>query len=271
MAVRAAQAGYQICAHARVGKDRSDLLAAGIELTRDAATAVAGRDFVVVSLFDDRQIVDMFDGKFGLMALLSPGTILVLHTTGSPDKARDLARVRPDITVLDATFSGTAEQAECGDLVLLVGGDAGALARARPLLQSYASQILHVGDVGEGRSLKLLNNSLFAANFRMAADALRIAARMGIDTNGVPDALARCSGGSFALARFAGRPMQEVVEGVKRYLDKDVDAMRQMADLAGIELGLLGQVVEPYGITQAAPSPSPATGLTGRSRRKATK
>jgi 3-hydroxyisobutyrate dehydrogenase-like beta-hydroxyacid dehydrogenase len=204
-----------------------------------------------VSLFDDGQVRDaLLDG--GALAALRPETIVVLHTTGDPRLPEELAQKAPSgVAILDTTFSGTAAMTALGNLTLLVGGDAAALEAARPILSTYAGTILHVGGLGAGRRLKLLNNLLFAAQFSLAAEILAAAEAMGLDRRQAVEAFGVCSGASYAMERFADAASpQAIVERVKPYLDKDVAVAREALTQLGASLPL-AYGAAPWGLETA--------------------
>lgn len=247
MAARVLAAGHQVAGFVRPGRDRSRLTAAGARLADNLADAVCGAEVVVVALFDDAQLRELLLQEGGLAAL-SPGAVLAVHTTGAPSVVEALASARPDVDVLDATFSGTAADAAAGRIRLFLGGADTAIARARPVLAAYCDPILPIGPVGAARRLKLINNLLFAAQVSLAAEALQALERMGVAKGSALPALRISSGGSFALEQFARGPTEQVLAGLARYLDKDVDAAREAAAAEGLELPLLSAAGARWGL-----------------------
>ena len=99
------------------------------------------------------------------------------------------------------SFLGAAGAVGAG---LLVGGSAGALGASRGLLSSYGEPIYHLGPVGSGQRVKLLNNLLLAANAELAMDVVRLGAAIGMDHRELVEILLHCSGRSFALSMLQG-------------------------------------------------------------------
>lgn len=214
------------------------------------ATAVDGpravgpsSEVVVLCVFDDAQVLDICLGELGLLAGMEPGSILVNHTTGSPATAELLAEQAAvgGVRVLDATVSGGATDIEAGHLTVLAGGEAEVLDAARPVLAAYADPILHVGGLGDGQRVKLLNNALFAAGVAVVSEAERVATELGLDPAAAFAAIAHCSGDSYALrmVQLIGSAAQ-MREAAGPYLRKDVGVVDALADEAGVDLGLLG-------------------------------
>ncbi len=240
MALRILGAGHRLVGHNRRPDGRPALEAAGARLSGSVAAVASEADVLCVNLFDDAQLrAVMLDD--GALAALRPGTVVVVHTTGSPALLDDLsAAAPPGVDVLDACFSGTAKMTARGALVLLIGGEGRVLETARPILETYAEQIFHLGGLGAGRQAKLLNNLVFAANASLAAEAVTAAEAMGLDPGAFAQAVQRCSGSSYAMAAFKADPsVATVLDRFRPYLDKDVDAARIAARAEGIDLPLL--------------------------------
>ncbi|MDB5715159.1 MAG: beta-hydroxyacid dehydrogenase, 3-hydroxyisobutyrate dehydrogenase [Sphingomonadales bacterium] len=246
MALRVLHAGYDLTGHARTVGKYAEIAAAGGRLEPSLAAVVSDAEIVCVNVYSEAQLRDaMFDG--GALAAMRSGSILVVHSTIEPAILGELARSRTDIAVLDAPFSGTDEDADAGKITLMVGGDAAALAIAKPVLSTYADFIVHIGPPGTGIMLKLINNVLFGANILLASDALGILTSQGVDREVAIQAMARSSSGSFALDRLRGpNTPDEIVKAVWPYMAKDVAAARTAASDMGFDLGRLGAATMPY-------------------------
>lgn len=239
MALRVLAAGHDLTGHARTPEKHREVEAAGGRLTTSFSDALADAWVVCVNVYDEVQLRDaMFTG--GALGAMRSGAVLVIHSTVGPAIVRELAEARGDIHVIDAPFSGTDKSAANGTIALMVGGDGAALEVARPVLACYANFIEHVGPLGAGALMKLVNNALFGAQMLLAHDAIRILTEGGIDQQCAVNALSRSSGGSFALQQYASvGDAGARLAGIWPYMQKDVAAARvALADL-GIDLGLL--------------------------------
>jgi len=176
--------------------------------------------------------------------------VLVTHTTGSPATARALAAAAADrgVSVVDAPVSGTVTDVAEGHITLLVGGADAAVAAIRPVLDVYAEPVLHIGPLGSGQAMKLVNNALLGANVRLLQEAERVAATFGIDPSAVDHALQHTSGGSWvaAAAESAGSAT-ELAARFGPFLRKDLATVIQVAAELGVDLGLLEQVATSKG------------------------
>jgi 3-hydroxyisobutyrate dehydrogenase-like beta-hydroxyacid dehydrogenase len=127
-------------------------------------------------------------------------------STIGPPQARDIgARLgERGVHMLDAPVTGSSPRAEDGTLTIMVGGEAEDFARALPLLEAMGELIVHVGDLGQGQMLKLVNNALGAANAAALAEALLLADAAGIDLDAFEQVVGAGSGASVQLQLKAG-------------------------------------------------------------------
>ncbi len=177
--------------------------AGGVEGCATAAAVGRRADVVLLSLPGDDALGAATEGEDGVVAGLGPGDVLVDTSTVSPGASERAARAADEAGAdfLDAPVSGGARNAETGDLTVLVGGDADVLARARPVLDAVARTVHHVGPLGAGATLKLVNNYLFALNQLALAEGLTMARAAGVDDETFAATVADSSGGSYALDR----------------------------------------------------------------------
>jgi 3-hydroxyisobutyrate dehydrogenase len=243
MVKQALAAGHQVTAYAR-GAGLGEVQAAGAKTSADHAAVAAQSDILGLCVFSDAQLREvLFDG--GALAAMRSGAVVAIHTTGAPGLAREIgARAPVGVGVLDATFSGGAVQVAAGELVLMVGGEADAIDRARPLLETYANKIHHVGPLGQGQTLKLLNNLLFAANLQYAAEILKIAEQQGLKSWEVARIIQDCSGASYSMGLFqAQAPVAQMLAATKPYMEKDVATAASVAAEAGIDFAAFAPTV----------------------------
>lgn len=237
---RLAAGGHEPAVYVRRASLRTELEAAAITVTDSAAALAAEVDVLIVCTFSDAQVCDVLvDG--GALSAMRPGAVLVNHVTGSPELIVELARRAPDgVSVLDAPMSGTDDQIRAGTLALLVGGGLDDLERVRPTLATYADPILHVGDLGDGQRVKLINNLLFTTHLRAALDAAALGESMGVRPAELARVLQHCSADSFALRLLLRAQADASGATAVPYLRKDVAAVREVARAMAIDLGPLG-------------------------------
>lgn len=163
-------------------------------------------DVVGICVTDGAAVDAVTLGPNGVLAGMAEGSVLALHSTIGTDECAaiaDAARVR-GVHVIDAPVSGGGAAAAAGQLTVYVGGADDAVARARPVFETYGNPVLHMGPLGSGLRTKLLNNALNAAHFALAHDALATGAALGLDRATLGEALRNGSGRSFSLEVFVG-------------------------------------------------------------------
>jgi 3-hydroxyisobutyrate dehydrogenase len=245
MVRRLVEAGHAVTALGRTPERRTAAAELGAATAPDPVDVAAAADVVVVCVFTDDQVreVCLTDG---LLAAMPPGATLVLHTTGSPDTARDLAergRER-EVDVVDAPVSGGPHDIAAGAVTLFVGGSAATVERVRPVLAAYGDPILHVGPLGAGQSVKLVNNTVFAAQIGLLRQAVRLGGAMGVAEPELLTALTHGSSSSRVLDMIAGRgSVGAFIEMAGAFVGKDVDVVRTVAAAAGTDLGLLDDAI----------------------------
>jgi len=182
MVRRLIEAGHEVSALGRSVEKRRAVSELGAQPVTDLADVGADADVVVVCVFTDEQVQQVCLESV-LLSTMRPGAVLVVHTTGSPRTAESVAAEAGShgVDVIDAPVSGGPHDIAAGQVTLFVGGPDDAVERARPVLASYGDPILHVGAIGAGQGVKLVNNTLFAAQIGLLHEAVRLGDRLGID------------------------------------------------------------------------------------------
>jgi 3-hydroxyisobutyrate dehydrogenase-like beta-hydroxyacid dehydrogenase len=132
--------------------------------------------------------------------------------------------------------TGSSPRAEEGSLTIMVGGEEAEYRRARPVLEAMGRVIVHVGELGQGEMLKLINNALGAANAAAVAEALVLASATGIDLDALVEVAGAGSGGSAQLELKSG-PMREhdfTTLFKTAHMLKDVRLCLEEAQAAGV-------------------------------------
>lgn len=239
MVRRLAEAGHQVRALGRDDEKRAAVAELGAEPVDSAVAAVAGADVTIVCVFTDEQVRELCPELIDAMAA---GSVLVLHTTGSPRTAEALAQraAARDIAVIDAPVSGGPHDIAAGTVTVFAGGDESAVARARQVLKCYADPVLHVGSVGAGQRVKLVNNALFAAQIGVVAEGVRLGDRLGIDEATLLTALTHGSAASRALGGIAATGSADAfIARVGEFIGKDVAVVRRTVSELDGNLGQL--------------------------------
>lgn len=246
MVERLVAAGNEVRVLARSAQAAETLSAAGAHPVNHLAEVADGAAVVCVCVFTDAQVTEVCLGEpeSSLVGAMAAGATLVVHTTGSPRTVQAIAAASRDVSVIDAPVSGGPHDIAAGRVTLLIGGAAEDVERTRPVLSAYGDPLLHVGPLGAGQSVKLVNNALFAANIGLLAQAVRLGESLGVDEAVLLTALPHGSGASRALAAAAGRGSVSAFAGaVREFLDKDIAAVRAAAAECGADLGVLDAAI----------------------------
>jgi 3-hydroxyisobutyrate dehydrogenase len=164
-----------------------------------------------------------------LLPAMRPGSRVAIHATVHPDTCVELARQAKarGVALIDAPVSGGGGGAAARTLTVMVGGEAAAVAAARPVFETFAGTILHLGDVGAGQLAKLVNNTLMAANMALALEALAAGGALGIERQALIDLIKVSSGRSFAFDVAARLPEPAAFAHGGKLLAKDVRLLHE--------------------------------------------
>ena len=155
--------------------------------------AVEGAEIVMSMVTDDAAARSVWlEAEIGALHGLKAGTIALECSTVTPAWIRKLGRAveAARATLLDAPVAGSRPQAEAGELVFMIGGDAEAAERVLPVLAPLAANRLHVGALGQGAVLKLAVNALFAAQLESVAELLGFLVKNSFEANEAASLLA---------------------------------------------------------------------------------
>lgn len=243
MVRRLVEAGHDVDVLGRTDEKRSAAAELGARSVADAAAVAENADVVVVCVFTDEQVKHVcLDGD--LLAAMRPGTALILHTTGSPRTAAAIAEAATHVDVVDAPVSGGPHDIAAGRVTLFVGGADDVVTRVNPVLSAYGDPILHVGPTGSGQLVKLVNNTVFAAQIGLIAEGVRLGNALGVDEATLLQALTHGSAGSRALGNIArAGSAASFISAVGEFIGKDVAVVRKTVAELGGDLGLLDDVV----------------------------
>ena len=206
----------------------ANLVRAGFELTvwnRTAATAqewaarhgatvaatpqalASNSDVVITMVVDGPQVEALLLGAEG--AGHGAGLLCIDLSTIGPAAARRIgARLAErSVSFIDAPVTGSSPKAEDGTLTIMAGGEAADFERARPLFDAMGELVLHVGPVGHGQLVKVINNAVAAANTAVVAEALLAGARAGADLDALVQVM-RAGSGASAMLDLKHGPMR---------------------------------------------------------------
>lgn len=192
MVRRLLAAGHDVTVWNRTASTAAPLLEAGARWAPTPRAAAEGAEVVWAMVFDDdaSRLVWLHPTD-GAALSLKEGMTAIESSTLTPAWVRTLAIEVASLgaAFLDAPVAGSRPQAEAGQLIFMVGGDAKTLERVRPLMGALGGAVHAIGPVGSGALLKLSVNSLFAVQVAALAEQLNLLRRAGVDPRRALDAL----------------------------------------------------------------------------------
>ncbi len=159
-----------------------DLLKRGAGEAKTAKEIAATSDILFICVTGSPQVEDLVRGADGILAGAHEGLIVVDTSTAIPDSTMALAAELEarGAAMADAPLGGTPAQAEAGELSAMVGASPEVFAAIEPVIETWAAKIVHLGPVGDGHKMKLLNNFLSLGYGALYAEALAVARKVGI-------------------------------------------------------------------------------------------
>jgi 3-hydroxyisobutyrate dehydrogenase-like beta-hydroxyacid dehydrogenase len=210
MAANLRAAGHDLTVYNRT-RATADAWAAehGATVADTPAAVAQASDIVISMVVDGAQVEQVLLGAGGAADGAREGALFVDMSTISPADTRRIgaALAERGIAFVDAPVTGSAPKAQDGTLTIMAGGTAADVERARPLFEVMGALVLHVGELGQGEMVKLINNATAAANALALAQALVVGKATGVDLEALVRVMGAGSGGSTMLDLKAG-PMR---------------------------------------------------------------
>jgi 3-hydroxyisobutyrate dehydrogenase-like beta-hydroxyacid dehydrogenase len=207
----------------------------GAKVAESAAAAAAAADVVLTSLADDAAVEAVYaDAVEGIQR----GQVVLEMSTIAPQTVR---AIEPAVherggSLLDAPVSGSVPVVERGELLIMAGGEAQALDRARPVLEALSSKIVHVGELGAGAATKLAVNALVHGLAVALSESLVLAEKAGVDRSTAYEVFASGAAGApfvqYKRSAFE-RPDETPVAFTLDLVAKDLDLILEFAERVG--------------------------------------
>jgi 3-hydroxyisobutyrate dehydrogenase-like beta-hydroxyacid dehydrogenase len=239
MAANLRRAGYELAVWTHTpGKAVSWAAEHGARAMHTPAEVAAASDVVISMVVDGPQVEAVLLGADGAATHARDGALFIDMSTIAPNDARRIgaALAERGVRFVDAPVTGSSPKAEDGTLTIMAGGEESDVERARPLFDVMGALVVHAGPLGHGQGIKLINNSVAAANAATLAQALVVASAEGLDLDALEQVMAAGSGGSAMLALKAG-PMRRhdwTTLFKAEHMLKDVRLCLEEAQAAGV-------------------------------------
>jgi 3-hydroxyisobutyrate dehydrogenase-like beta-hydroxyacid dehydrogenase len=258
MAQRVVAAGYTLFTAVHHNRAPADALAAkGAKILDSAAAVAKASDVVITILPADAELEQTALGPGGLTEGFSRGKTLIEMTTCTATTMQkvDQALSAAGVRVLDAPVSGGTTGAIEGKLTIMVGGDPKVFDEFQPLLKTMGTKIVHVGPVGQGKVVKIVNQAMAATHLLAIGEAFALGVRCGADPQVLYDVIKDSSGYSRMMdLRLPGFLLEGLFKpGFKLDLmKKDVNLALASAQELGVSVPLASAVAKVFAAASAA-------------------
>ena len=182
----------------------ADLLAAGAWSVESPAALAERCETIILCVTGTPQVEAVLTGEKGVIAGMSPGTVVIDCSTTVPGSTKKMAALIEAAggAMLDAPMTRTPKEAAEGRLNLIVGGDKNLFVEKLPILQGFAENIAYAGGIGSGHALKLLHNFVSLGFSAVLCEAAAAASKAGVDPTVFHDVLDHGGGAGVVLDRL---------------------------------------------------------------------
>jgi len=240
MAANLLKAGFSLAVYNRTAAKAEALVSAGARLAPTPADAAKGASVIISMLADDAASREIWLGKDGALAAAGKGAVLIESSTVSPAWIAELAGLAAQhgVEFLDAPVTGSRMQAAGAQLSFLVGGSDAALEAVTPVLKAMSKEVLHLGPVGSGAKLKLINNFLCGVQIASLAEGLAWIERSGLDREKALSFLKTGAPGSPLLGAISTRMVDHnyAVNFLLKLMAKDLQYAQNEAERCNVDL-----------------------------------
>jgi 3-hydroxyisobutyrate dehydrogenase-like beta-hydroxyacid dehydrogenase len=201
MALNLATRGFALTVHDIDSAKVQPLRERGAKVVESPREVAAAGERTIVMVETTAQAEAVIAGERGIIETAGRGHVVVCMSTIDPFTLRRLAeRLAPrGVAMLDAPVSGGTERAISGELSIIAGGDPATFDKCRDLFGAMGTKLFHVGGLGQGLAMKLVNNMLIQVNRVAVAEALVMGVKAGLDPRTIYDVVRVSTGTSYAF------------------------------------------------------------------------
>ena len=242
------RAGHQVSFLEHPGNQPvEDLLAAGATALSAGSEVAKSADVVILCVTGSPQVEAVLFEPDGVMEGLKVGSVIVDCSTALPSSTERVAAKVANAggRFMDAAMTRTPKEAAEGRLNLIVGAPKALFDETLPLLEGFAENIAHAGDVGAGHTLKLLHNFVSLGFSAVLAEATAASRKAGISDTALLEVLGAGGGGGVVLERLRPYIAENDPSGFKFTVanaSKDLGYYHTMTNELGVERGVAGAV-----------------------------
>ena len=244
-------AGYPLVFYARREEVIREFSSEGARPLASPAEVAAESQFVITILTADPQVEEVALGRHGLVHGAGPGKTLLEMSTIGPWTARRVGQqlASRGMEMLDAPVSGGPWGAQAGTLTIMAGGPEEVFQRARPVLEVLGEKIFHVGPLGAGQTVKLVNQLIAGGTMALVAEGLLLAQAAGVDLDRAVEVIG-CSSGNSAVFQARARKFMLAGNYEAKFsaalMHKDMQLARQLAQQHHLPQPVAASALEQY-------------------------
>ena len=240
MAQNLLKAGFAVTVWNRTAARAEPLVAAGARVSSTPAEAAKGASIIISMLADDPASHEAWLGSQGAATAAQPGTLFIESSTVTPGWIAELgaAGAARNCELLDAPVTGSRTQAASGQLSFIAGGSPEAFAKATLVFEAMGKEHIHVGPLGSGAKLKLVNNFLCGVQVASLAEGITWLERSGLDRDKSLAFLKSGAPGSPLFSAISARMTSQdyAVNFYLKLMCKDLQYAHSAASLDGVDL-----------------------------------
>ena len=256
MVLRLLAAGHEVTVWNRSRDKLGPVLEKGAKSAGSPAEVARAADIVMMCVTDQKAAEEVLFSSQGISESEKQGLLIVDFSSIAPASARDFSKrlSARGIGMIDAPVSGGVPGAEKGTLVVMAGGRADHIERARPVVMHLAQRFTHMGNSGAGQITKLCNQIIVGSLLPVIAEAIRLARAAGVDAKSLPEALKGGFADSLPLQIFGARMAARIFEpplAANSILAKDLDNAAAAAQELGVSLPMVRAAAELYRLLKA--------------------
>jgi 3-hydroxyisobutyrate dehydrogenase len=239
MAAHLLDAGYPLRIYNRTKSRAESLIEKGAVWKDSPAEAAAGADVIITMVGYPADVEEIYLGDRGIINHAKPGSYIIDMTTSKPSLAKKIyeSAKKKGIYALDAPVSGGDVGAQNGTLTIMVGGDAEAFEKVKPIFECMGKNIVLQGGAGAGQHTKMCNQIAIASGMIGVCEAMVYAKRAGLDAETVLKCIEAGAAGSWSLSNLAPRMIKGNFEPgffVKHFV-KDMDIALSESEAMGLD------------------------------------
>lgn len=201
MACNLLAAGYEVYAFDVVEAAVKEMEGKGAKGCASAGELASHVDAIICSLPNAKIVEAVMCSKGGVFEHCKEGTVIIDMSSVAPNSTKAMAKVAGEkgIGYIDAPVSGGVSGAQAGTLTIMVGAPDATFAKMKPVFDVLGKNIYHIGEVGGGDAIKMVNNLLLGCNMAALSEALTLGVKCGLSVETMREVVSVSSGRSYAM------------------------------------------------------------------------